>query len=65
LYQKPQRDRPAQKKTTSVNNTIKDDKGLRRTGLRSSGEDDYSYRKAEQKMMEDLDKMSKSKQSTM
>lgn len=37
LYQKPQRDRNTQKKQTPANTTLKDDKGLRRTGVRSSG----------------------------
>lgn len=48
LYQQPQRDKNTQKKEKVVNNIAKksrDEKGLRQTGLRSSGEDD-SYRKA-------------------
>lgn len=38
----------------------RDEKGMRQTGLRSSGEEE-ARQEAERKMMEDLDKMSKSK----
>ena len=46
----------------STNKMSRDDKGMRQTGVRSSGEDEES-RRAEKKLMDDLDKMSKNQAS--
>ena len=62
LYQQPQRDKGGKKEKAVVNSNknSRDEKGMRQTGLRSSGEEEARH-EAERKMMEDLDKMSKSK----